>query len=80
MDRIEKVLRKFSSKERRQIKAILLKLRAKDPTGLDIQKLKGRGDIFRVKKGRIRVMYRLEEDNVFILKIERRAEKTYKKL
>ena len=45
----------------------------------EIKKLKGRGDIFRARKGSLRTIYRLDaKGKVFILAIERRREDTYK--
>lgn len=78
MDKIEKALKKLSLKERRQIKAILLCLRSNQTKGLDIKKLRGREDIFRVRKGNTRMIYRLERKKIYILKIERGKESTYK--
>jgi mRNA-degrading endonuclease RelE of RelBE toxin-antitoxin system len=78
MDKIEKELRKLSPKERITIKHILDRLRAFNLQGLDIKKLRGREDIFRVRKGALRIIYRLENKNIFILTIERRNESTYK--
>lgn len=40
--------------------------------------LKGRKDIFRVRKGDVRIIYRIQKGEVFILAIERRSEKTYR--
>lgn len=78
-DRIEKALQKLSQKERARVKDILLQLKNRDITGLDIKKLRGRGDIFRVRKGDIRILYRLDEaGQIFVAKIERRGEGTYK--
>lgn len=78
MDRIEKALRKLSAKERERIKRVLVQLQKKDVRGLDIQKLKGRSDIFRVRTGDIRVIFRTAGDVVFVLAIERRSETTYR--
>lgn len=78
MDKIEKFLRKLSQKEREQIKEILEQLHRKNWSGLDIKKLKEREDIFRVRKGNFRIIYRMTKNNIFILAIERRKEKTYK--
>ena len=80
MDKIEKALSKFSVKERDIVRKILNKLRKEDVLGLSIEKLKGRADIFRVRKGNIRIIYQKEaSDGIFILAIERRSEKTYRK-
>ena len=80
MDKIEKALRKLIAKERRAIKKLLEKIVTGDIQGLDIKKLKSREDIFRVRKGNIRVMYRVrDKKHISVLAVERRSEKTYKK-
>lgn len=79
MSKIEKLLKKFSNKEREQIKQILQKIYSGKLESVDLKKLKGYKDIFRVRKGDIRIIYRLDSsDNIFILVIERRNDKTYK--
>jgi mRNA-degrading endonuclease RelE of RelBE toxin-antitoxin system len=80
MDKIQKALLKFTEKERRQIKSILTELLSGQFEGLDLKKLKGREDIFRVRKGTIRIIYRMKDKHIFILTIERKKEKTYKSL
>ena len=77
MDAIQKALKKLSEKERAQVKEILGKLLANHTQGLDIKKLQGRDDIFRLRKGYIRIVYRKNGKAIFILLIERRNEKTY---
>jgi len=77
MDPIEKALKKLTQKEREQVKKILAALASKKSFGLDIKKLKGRDDIFRVRKGDIRIVYQKSGSAIFILLIERRSEKTY---
>ena len=68
MDKIEKVLKKFSEKERAWIKAILRQLQAGEVSGLHITKLKIREGVFRIRKGDIRIIYRKDSDNkIFIL-------------
>ena len=79
MDKIAKALKKLSPQENQIIKDILTGLKNKNLQGLDIKKLKGNEDIFRVRKGKIRIMYRLLKNNdTMVLAIERRSEKTYK--
>ena len=79
MDRIQKSLKRLSEKERKQVKNILERVSRKDITGLDLQKLKGSEDIYRVRKGDIRIIYMQKGKRTFILAIERRSEKTYRK-
>ena len=77
MDKIEKALKKLSDNERKKIKSILQKINDGKFEGLDIKKLKGRSDIFRVRNGDIRIIYREYKTKIFILTISRRSEKTY---
>lgn len=79
MDKIQKALGKLFPKEREKVKQILRQIESGKTTGLDVKKLKGRDDIFRVRKGDIRIIYRTETSGkIFILAIERRRENTYK--
>jgi mRNA-degrading endonuclease RelE of RelBE toxin-antitoxin system len=77
MDAIEKALKKLTAKEKERVKGILAKLASGKTQGLDIKKLQGREDIFRVRKGDIRIVYRKSDGAISILLIERRNEKTY---
>lgn len=77
VDKIEKALRRLSGKEREWIKEILSQIAEGDDKSMDIKKLKGRDDIFRVRKGDIRIIYRSDNSRIFILAIERRHESTY---
>lgn len=78
MDRVEKALRKLSRYERERVRQVLERLQRKDVRGLDVQKLKGRNDIFRVRKGDMRIIFRIAGDAIFVLAVERRSEKTYR--
>ncbi len=78
MDKIEKALAKLNRKERERINGLLLKLYSGDIKNLDIKKLQGREDIFRIRRGDFRIIYRIQDDIVYILGIERRNERTYK--
>lgn len=78
MDKIQKGLAKLSLKGRRLIKNLFAKLSAGDFLGLDIQKLKGNQDIFRLRKGNLRLIFRKVNQKIFLLAIERRNEKTYR--
>lgn len=79
MDKITKALNRLNSKERSIVKAILEKIQNNNFIGLDIKKLKGYSDIFRARRGKIRIIYRLDKTGqAYILTIEKRSEKTYK--
>jgi len=81
MDRVEKALKKLNGGERQKIKEILTQLQTGSFENLDIKKLKGRGDIFRVRKGKIRIIYRSDKKKkIYIITIERRTDTTYQNL
>lgn len=78
MDKIAKALKKLTLKERELIKEILAKLKNKQIENLDCKKLKGRDDIFRIRKGQLRIIYRQDQKgNIFILAVERKSDTTY---
>ncbi|MEX2054214.1 MAG: hypothetical protein WD883_03245 [Candidatus Colwellbacteria bacterium] len=79
MDKIAKALSKLIPKEREQIKVILEKLKSNKTSGLDIKKLKDRNEIFRVRSGKLRVIYKKDQSGISLLAIERRNDTTYKK-
>jgi mRNA-degrading endonuclease RelE of RelBE toxin-antitoxin system len=80
VDKIEKALKKLTEKERRVIKNIFINIQREKTQGLDLKKLKGHNDIFRVRRGRIRIVFRKNKESILILSVERRSDKTYKGL
>lgn len=79
-DKIKKALAKLSAKDLEIIKLLILRIQLGDELGLNISRLKGHADLYRVKKGRLRVVYRKNGDMFKIIKIDLRNEKTYKDL
>lgn len=77
VDKIQKALNKFSSKEKEFVKELLIKIKAGNVVGLDIKKLKGQSDIYRVRKGKIRIIYKINLETICLLAIERRNDNTY---
>ncbi|MDZ7744520.1 MAG: hypothetical protein U5K77_02040 [Candidatus Saccharibacteria bacterium] len=80
VDKITKLLAKLSPKERELIKLLILRLKLDDTEGLDIKQLRGHSDLFRVRKGRLRIVYRKSASKMHIIRIDRRNDKTYKGL
>jgi len=78
MDKISKALKKFSDKERKWVKEILRKLKNGEFKDLRIKKLKKRKDIYRVRKGNIRIIYRNKAKRIILLTIEKKSEHTYR--
>ena len=78
MDKIEKALNRLSSKVRQKIKSILLQIERGNFRSLDLKKLKGRKDIFRVRKGNLRIIIHKIDDSIKVLSIEHRSSKIYR--
>jgi len=78
MDKIQKALARLSQTEKDNIKRILSDLNSGQMTGYDLKKLKGRDDIYRIRKGKLRIIYRVSKDKqIYLLSIERRTDNTY---
>ena len=78
MDQITKALKKLNPGEREAFKGILQNLQAGYLVGFDIQKLKGRHDVYRLRKGVYRIIFRKDAQGVvYILAFERRSDTTY---
>jgi len=76
-DQIEKVLNKLSEKEKAKLKQIIDLIRLGRLDGLDLKKLKGRKDVYRVRKGDMRVIFIKKDFDTYILAVERRTDTTY---
>ena len=79
MGNLDKQLKKLSPEERVEIERLVERIVDRDLKGIDCKKLKGSRNLFRVRKGRIRIIFELidnKESNIIV--IERRTENTYK--
>lgn len=77
-DKIRKALDRLSPKERKAIDDLLVKIKNGQFDGLDWRKLKGRDGIYRVRKGEMRIIYRLNASGgVVVLEIGRRNDIAY---
>lgn len=80
MNKLAKALQNLSDKERKLIKSVLSKIKNNSLSELDLKKLKNCDNIFRVRKGKLRVIFKKQDNGCyFILAIERRSDKTYNK-
>lgn len=77
MDKVSKVLQKLNQKERQILKEILMEIKGGNMKGLDLKKLKSRENIFRVRKGKMRIIFYKKENSIRILSLERRSDATY---
>lgn len=77
MDKIEKLLNKLSEKERAVLKALLTQIKTGNLENLDIKKLVNRENIFRIRKGKLRIIIHKTTNSITILTVERRSDNTY---
>lgn len=78
MDRNQKFLKRLSDKEFAAVEKILQQILIRDTTDLDIKKLSGYRDIYRVRHGNIRIIFLDTGNYTEVLEISRRSEQTYK--
>lgn len=78
MPSFKKLLSKFNKEERKIIEDLIEAIISLKWNNLDVKKLKGYHNIFRVRKGDVRIIYKMEGKIISVLAIERRSEKTYK--
>ena len=78
MPTLKKILSKFGIEDRRMLEVLIEKIAFSNWRSLDIKKLIGYEDIFRLRKGKIRIIFRKYKLVTSILNIERRKETTYK--
>ena len=76
MDKIQKALAKLSEKERTAIKKALESLKS-GAKNLDLAKLKGHDDIYRLRKSSLRIIFQMNAGEIRLLKIDRRGDTTY---
>ena len=80
MDKIVKALQKLLPKDRKLIKEILLLIKSNSLSSLDLKKLKNCDNIFRVRVGKLRIIFQKKDNGeYFILTVEKRSDKTYNK-
>lgn len=72
MDNIQKFLKKLTPKEREVLLWLITKIIALDLKNLDIKKLTNHEDLYRVRKGKFRVIFRKETDRWVLLDINYR--------
>lgn len=77
-DAIAKFLAKLTKDERFLVDTILEKIELDSTNGLQLKKLTGHKDVYRVKKGKFRIIYQKTKDDFKLLSITRRNEATYR--
>lgn len=77
MPTLGRLLSKFDKKDREILEYLIGRITSLNWRSLNITKLKGYQDIFRLRKGKIRIIFIKVGKNIRIISIERRKEDTY---
>lgn len=80
MEKIKKFLLKLSPEERQRVEEILLHIVGGKVEHLNVKKLKGYKDVYRVRFGSIRIIFTKRDMNRKILDVSRRSDSTYRDL
>ena len=78
MNRIDKFLAKIPKTDREKIFHALSCIMSGNLKNLDIKKLKGISNRYRVRIGVHRIQFEVEKENIFIVDIGRKDDNTYK--
>lgn len=77
-DKITKFLLKLNAKQRAAVLTAMEQVRIGNDTGLKLKKLRGHDDVYRVRVGRVRIIFRQDGDNRRILDTNFRDDNTYR--
>lgn len=80
VDKLTKFLRKQNKKIAQLVLDLIENLRKGNLEGCDIKQLTGKSSLFRLRKGRIRILFENRNGNIIIKKITHRDDQTYRNL
>lgn len=78
MDRVKKFLKKISPLERKNLDEILQRIEIGQLKGLDVKRMKGYKNVFRIRMNDIRVVFSQEDGSFRVLFVGRRGNFRYK--
>ena len=78
MHKIDKFLARLDAEQRQKVLAIVERLKSGDLSGLDLRKLHGSPGIYRVRVGKVRIVFGIATSGIRIFNIGNRGEKTYR--
>ena len=79
MERIKKFLRKLPETQQDEIDGILYEIEHGETQGLDVKKLKGHKNLYRIRVGDIRIVFSKENRSFNIIFIGRRGDSKYQR-
>lgn len=77
VDKITKFLKKYEEKLRRQVLELKKDILDKQFDGYDVKQFKGHKNFYRLRKGKIRIIFEMTKDDILIKKVSLRDDRTY---
>ena len=77
MNRLDKFLQKLLPAERQKAQVLIARLIAHDWNGLNIKKLQRHDHLWRLRYGKLRIIFEHSDDKVIIVSVGRRNDNTY---
>lgn len=77
MNDIEKFIGRLKREEREKVLESIKRIEKGDISGLNIKKLKGKKNQYRVRKGKLRLMYEVTNKGFRVFDVTRRGDNTY---
>jgi mRNA-degrading endonuclease RelE of RelBE toxin-antitoxin system len=77
-DSVSKFLKLLSKKDKMMLIEIIENILQNNIDTYDLKRLVGVKDIYRIRKGKYRIIFKKTSDTTHILEIERRSESTYR--
>ncbi len=80
MHKIDKFLARLDADRRQKVLGIVERIKKGDFSGLDMRKLQGSSDVYRVRIGRVRIKFIMDASGIRIFSIDNRGENTYRNI
>lgn len=78
MHKVDKFLARLDAKLRQKVLVVLECISHGDFTALDMRKLQGSSNVYRVRLGKVRIKFNITASGTRILSVEFRSEDTYR--
>ena len=77
MDKVQKFVRKLGRREASRVLDAIARIRAGELEAFDVKKLKGSSDQYRVRLGRVRILFTKVDGHNVIADVQFRGDHTY---
>lgn len=77
MHKIDKFLARLDANRRQKVLTVIERINKGNFAGLDMRKLRGSSDIYRIRIGRVRIKFTMNTSGIRIFNIDNRSDNTY---